>query len=99
MADRETLRAAGFQRLSLESTPVAQPFVDTVGGWRRYADYRVLYEFDYQSTDGVQSLIVRIPINIDSGLDNQSMIVTDAMTRWDSTKAPGLVVRGASSIG
>jgi hypothetical protein len=97
MADRDNLRGAGFLRFTLENTSPSEPFLDTVGGWRKHADYHVLYEFDYQSTDEAQSLITRIPVRIDDGL-NQSMTITDEMTRWDNTKAPAVVVRGAAVV-
>jgi hypothetical protein len=97
MADRDKLRAAGFLRLALVDTPPADPFLDTVGGWRKNVDYRVLYEFDYGSTDGAQGLIARIPVRIDGQL-NESMTITDAMTRWDNTKAPPLAVRGPGAV-
>jgi hypothetical protein len=98
MADRDGLRGAGFLRMALEITPPAEAFLDTIGGWRRYADYRVLYEFDYQDTDGAQGLIARIPVSLDSGL-GESMTITDEMGRWDNLNAPPLVVRGPASVG
>ena len=97
MAQRENLRTVGFLQLSLEDTPPAQPFLDTAGGWRRYADYRALYEFDYTSSDGAASLIARIPVQMNGEL-NQSMTITDEMTRWDNKSAPTLSVRGAATV-
>jgi len=97
MADRENLRSQGFLRVALEITPPAESFPNPVGAWRKFADYRVLYEFDYQSSDGAQGLIARIPVRIDDGL-NQSMTITDGMTRWDNTTAPAVVVRGTAAV-
>jgi hypothetical protein len=97
IANRENLRSGGFLRFALESAPPAEPLPPPVDAWRKYADYRVLYEFDYQDTDGAQGLIARIPVHIDSNL-SQSMTITDEMTRWDNIAAPQLVVRGSAGI-
>jgi hypothetical protein len=98
LAAREELRIQGFLRLALESTPPSEGVPAPIGAWRRYADYRVLYEFDYQDPSDGQSLIGTIPVSIDSGL-RQSMTIVDEMTRWDNLHAPGLSVRGPFAIG
>ncbi len=97
MADREILRLKGFLRMALEATPPADP-VPLINAWRKYADYRVLFEFSYQDTDGAESLIARIPASIDSALSEVTTI-TDEMVRWDNQAAPPLVVRGHSAVG
>jgi hypothetical protein len=98
IADRERLRSVGFLRFSLETASLAESISDPIGAWRKHADYRVLYEFDYETTNSDGGLIARIPVAINSGL-NQSMVVTDDMTRWDNVAAPALVVRGTASVG
>jgi hypothetical protein len=98
MADRESLRSGGFLTLALEAAPPPEPLPVPGGVWRKFADYRVLYEFDYQDSNDAQGLIARIPVNIDSLLA-QSMTITDEMTRWDNIAARALVVRGTTAIG
>ena len=95
LAGRDALSSQGFLKLSMRDAKPAD-HIDTVG-WRRAADYRVLYEFPFQDTDDSQSILVRIPIAIDSGL-NQSTVVTDQMTRWDNLASPGLKARGPLGV-
>lgn len=97
LADRENLRAAGLLRFSLEKTSLSEFLPAPVGAWRASADYRVLYEFDFQDWDDAQGLIASIPVSIDSGLA-QSMTISDEMMRWDNKSAPPLVVRGPRSV-
>jgi hypothetical protein len=102
MADRDSLWVAGFLRLALEAAAPAD-FVPAVPGWRKQADYRVLYEYRYQDTDGAESLIARVPIHSDpevpNSLQRETTVVTDEMLRWDDEAAPALVVRGRFSLG
>jgi hypothetical protein len=105
LAARDTLRAAGVLRLSLEAAQLAE-LQGSINAWRKVADYRVLYEFPYVDTGGAESLIARIPI--DAALDDPSLasevtIVTDEMTRWSNEPtadpaAPPLTARGPFSI-
>ncbi len=95
LAARDTLWSKGFLKLSMRDARPAD-HIDTVG-WRRAADYRVLYEFPFQDTDDAESLLARIPVAINSGL-NQSTLVTDHMIRWDNLAAPPLHVRGPFGI-
>lgn len=107
LADRDKLRANGFLRVGLQAAPPAEP-IPPVNGWRKYAEYQILYEFAYQDTDEADSLIAKIPISIDSGF-GESVTVTDEMTRWDNPRpapppplpgsAPPLVVRGPFGVG
>jgi hypothetical protein len=89
------LRKNGFVRISLKSTPASEQIADV--GWRRNVDYRVLFEFPYRDTEDAESLLARIPIHIDSEY-NESMLITDAMARWDQLLADPLVHRGRSSV-
>jgi hypothetical protein len=91
LANRDNLLSQGFLKVTLKDAKPAQNITDV--GWRRSADYRVLYEFPYQDSEDGDSLISRIPIAIDSSF-NESTLVTDRMTRWDNTSAPALSVRG-----
>lgn len=56
MADRDNLWAQGFLRVTLEAAPPADFVPPPIGAWRAHADYRVLYEFHYQDTDGAEVL-------------------------------------------
>jgi hypothetical protein len=85
------LRTRGFLHIAAENSSLAE-HVASLGFWRRTADYRVLFEFHYQDADGAESLIARIPIDIDSTFKD-STSVTDEMTRWDDVEAPELFVR------
>jgi hypothetical protein len=96
MAKRDQLRKQGFLRLALETTPPADVF-PADGTWRRYAEYSVLYEFDYEDTDGAGGIIARIPVTLE-GEFNEEMFVTDEMMRWDNNGAPPLLVRGPFGI-
>ncbi len=98
MADRDTLWVQGFLRVALETAPPADYVPAPVDAWRKYADYRVLYEYHYTDTDGAESLIARIPVGIDSEFGD-STTVTDEMVRWDNQDAAALVVRGRLSVG
>ena len=97
LGDQPSLWASGFLQLALEDTPLSAPVAAPDGPWRAYADYRVLYEYDYEDDDGADSLIFQIPIAIDSEF-NESMLITDQMTRWDNSGAGPLVVRGPMAV-
>ena len=94
---RDDLAGQGVLRLRLEG--VEQPdFAATLNAWRAAALYRVLYEFPYQDTGGAESLIARVPIELEpeaaAAGPPEEMVVTDELTRWDDDLAPPLVVRG-----
>lgn len=93
---KATLRAAGVLRLAAAETSLAE-FDFTLNAWTKTCDYKVLYEFSFQDTDGAESLIARIPINLNSEFQ-ESTVVTDSMVRWDNQSAPKLVLRGRSKI-
>jgi hypothetical protein len=95
LAGRDSLWSQGFLKIALKEARPAQNIADV--GWRRSADYRVLYEFPYQDTEDSDSLIARIPIDIDSAF-NESTLVTDRMARWDNLSAPALLARGSFGI-
>ncbi len=102
MADHDALRSAGFLHLKLENTLSADQ-VPTLNSWRKQADYRVLYEYRFQNTDGAESLIARIQIDSDpeelDSLQRGTTIVTDQMVRWDDKAAPAFIIRGRFNIG
>ena len=102
MADRANLWNEGFLRIEMATTSPAE-FMAGVNAWRIIADYRLLYEYRYQDTDGAESLIARIPIHADpeerNSLQRETSVVTDEMTRWDEQDAPGLIVHGPFAIG
>lgn len=92
----DDLRARGVLRLALKSVSSSEEVAGT--GWRQIVEFSVLFEFPYSDTEGAESLIARIPIEIDSIFGEQT-IVTDEMARWDNEAAPALVVRGRTRIG
>lgn len=91
-ADSAKLWGAGVLRFSLEASPPAEA-VSSLGAWRKHADYRILYEYAYADSDDTQSLIARIPVAIDSALD-ENMSISDNLARWDDKGAPLLSIRG-----
>lgn len=95
LAGRDTLRNKGFLKVDMKDAKPAQNITDV--GWRRSADYRVLFEFPFQGTDESESLLARIPIGINS-IYNEFTLVTDRMSRWDDVSAPKLAVRGPLGI-
>lgn len=95
--DADTLWGNGFLKLALESAPPPE-LVQPLDAWRKHADYRVLFEYRYSDTGGADSLIAKIPIEIDSVFDEKT-IVTDELARWDDVEAPALVVRGPMTVG
>lgn len=96
LGDRDTLWAAGVLRLGLDGMPPPEE----VGSdsWSVLALYRVLYEYRYQDTDGSESIIARIPVDIDleerDSPSRETTTVTDELVRWDDVAAPPLVLRG-----
>jgi hypothetical protein len=86
------LWSAGFLRLEAEGISPGEN-VSGPNAWRKWADYRVLYEYHYFDTDGAGSLIARIPIDINS-IFGESTVVTDEMVRWDDMAAPALELNG-----
>jgi hypothetical protein len=95
MAGNE-LRAAGFLRVEAAGTSLSESVAAVNDFWRKTADYRVLYEFQYQDNDGAESLLAQIPVDI-IDFFKKPMIVTADMIRWDKVAAPTLVVRGNGS--
>ena len=91
LAQKGQLWTAGVLRLTAEETTLSE-FLSGLNAWRKTADFRTLYEFQYLDMEG-EGLIARIPIHINSDYD-ESTVVTDEMVRWDSTAAPTLTLRG-----
>jgi hypothetical protein len=99
---RDDLARQGVLRLRLES--VEQPdFTGALNAWRTAALYRVLYEFPYQDAGGAESLIARVPIELEPEAPGvappEATVVTDELTRWDDDAAPPLMVRGPFGVG
>lgn len=94
--DKEALMAAGFLRFTTIETSISD-FNPAAGSWTQTTDCKVLYEFRLLDTDGAESLIARIPININSQYQ-ESTVETDKMLRWDNLLAPTLVLRGRLQI-
>jgi hypothetical protein len=84
----------GVLRLDWKASGPTEHDTD-LDAWRKTADYQVLYEHRYEDSDGAESIIARIPIDIDSQY-GESTVVTDEMVRWDGQAAPSLEMRGAA---
>jgi hypothetical protein len=93
---KSTLRGQGFLRLDAIATSLAE-FDAALNQWSKTCDYKVLYEFQFQDTEGAESLIARIPITV-NGEYNESTLVTDHMARWDNQTAPILQLRGRATL-
>jgi hypothetical protein len=102
LADRDGLWADGFLRIGAEGTSPAE-HVSPPDSWRKSTDYKVLYEFHYEDTDGAEGIIARIPIHSDlevrDSLPRETTIVTDEMVRWGDGEAPVLEVTGTARSG
>jgi hypothetical protein len=94
LAATTALRDAGFLRVVAQDVSLAEQPAG-LAAWRETASYRVLYEFQYQDTDGADSVIARIPISVNSGF-NESTVVTDQIVRWDNQGALPLELGGSS---
>jgi hypothetical protein len=92
LAERVNLREGGFLSVSLQNVSASEE-ISSLNAWRKYADYRALYEFHYPDADGAESLINRIHLNMDDHLT----IISDDMVCWDDQFAPTLEVRYGSS--
>jgi hypothetical protein len=106
LADREKLRSVDSDgdgkddlqilRLVLKSIGASEP-IPSDNAWRQSADFSLLAEFPYADADEAQSLIARIPIEINSAF-GETTVVTDETTRWDDESAPALIIRGRRSV-
>lgn len=90
----DVLWMAGFLRLRARETSPAE-HMPTSNAWRKTVDYEVLYEYHYEDADGAESIIARIPIDIDSEYGERTE-VTDEMVRWDNRDALPLTMSGVS---
>jgi hypothetical protein len=104
-AARNELWKAGLLRLIAKDSSV--PERTRMGGifsgraWRKTSDYKVLYEFHYEETEGAESILVRIPIHSDfehyNSVIRETTVVTDEIARWDDEGALTLEVSGSSA--
>lgn len=90
LADRETLRGQGFIKLkNTETSPSEQ--IPSLNAWRKISHFDLLYEFQYQDSDGAESLIHRIPVASDleaaNTPDQETTTVIDSIQRWDNEEA------------
>lgn len=97
LGDRDALRIQGFLQVSLKNTGSSEN-VFAEEAWRQNVEFDVLFEFPYRDSDGAESLIARIPIDM-KGEFNESTVVVDQMARWDQEAAFPLAPRGPLSIG
>jgi hypothetical protein len=98
---RDALRSEGFLRVDGADFSPAEQDTD-VGGWRKTASYRVLYEYRYLDTESADSLIVRIPAHADQEeLDSparETTVVTGGTARWDDEESLLFSARGPGGI-
>jgi hypothetical protein len=87
----DCLRADGFLNITQMNSSSSEQ-VASMASWRKYADFRVLYEFKYPDVDGALSLISQIPISVDGHIT----VVSHNMVRWDNQSAPPLQFHGLS---
>ncbi|NJR48714.1 MAG: hypothetical protein HC780_03310 [Leptolyngbyaceae cyanobacterium CSU_1_3] len=90
-ADKTTLRSQGFLRFGVQSTSPVE-FNPALNAWSGVTDYQVLYEFYSDDSEGAESLIARIAIDVNSAF-GESTAVTDHLVRWDDQAAPLLEIR------
>jgi hypothetical protein len=98
LAAKDELWLEGFLRISVERSSPAEHF-PSLNGWRKSADYRILYEFHNVDNEGAESIIARIPIDINTDTSTDFTLVTDEMMRWDNESTGILVVRGRHTVG
>lgn len=91
-----TLRSQGFLRFALEGTSLTE-FNSSLNAWFKTLDYKALYEFHFEDTDGAESLITRIPVDVNSEY-KESTTVSGNLVRWDNERSPTLVVQGSLII-
>lgn len=90
------LRAAGFLRVEAAGVSAAESVAAVNDFWRKSADYRVLYEFQYEDNDDALGLIAKIPVDF-VDFFKKPMELTDDMARWDAVAAPELTVVGGNT--
>ncbi len=98
-AQEVALRAAGFLKIDQESAAPAE-FIAGLNTWRKAIEYALLFEYSYEDTDGADSLIAHIPVDL--GLDavslpEEGMVLKDHMVRWDTEAAPTLRLTGPAA--
>jgi hypothetical protein len=81
----DCLKADGFLSIILMDSSSSEQ-VASMASWRKYADFKVLYEFTYPDVDGAVSLISQIPISV----DGHTTVVSHNMVRWDNQSASPL---------
>lgn len=96
LAARDALWAAGVLRFALTESSLPE-HLPPVNAWRKTADYRLLYEFQYVDGDDARSLITQIPVAVNSA-HNERLLVTADLARWDNETAPPLTLRGRRTI-
>ena len=76
LAQLEALRVKGLLRLTMKDARPSQQITNV--GWRRAADYRVLYEFAFVDTDEAESLLAGFPSTSTATSTNRP----SSPTRW-----------------
>ncbi|SDL36475.1 hypothetical protein SAMN05660860_00440 [Geoalkalibacter ferrihydriticus] len=98
LAARTELWNAGFLVVKQQDTGLSEQ-VSSLSGWRKTTDFKVLYEYRYRDLDGAESLIARIPIDLDpeepDSPARETTMVRDKIMRWDDQGAEPLSIRGS----
>jgi len=99
MADKELLRTQGFLIFKSEQTATSE-YITSLSAWRKTTQFKFLFEYQYQDSDGALSIITRIPIENDLHVKNSAereiSTVTDAIQRWDDEDTNTLSIVASS---
>jgi hypothetical protein len=97
LAAKDTLFTQSVLKMTALESSAAAEFPEGSGTWRRTADYRVLYEYQFASTDDAHGLIARIEVG-DVG-PGEAMVITRAdFVRWGDDTAADLVLRTGTQV-
>ena len=94
--DRNSLRAGGMLSFSVQETSLPQ-FESTLNGWTQTSDYKILFEYQFEITDGAESLIARVPVGVSNPFLD-STVVTGQLVRWDDLTANSLSLAGRKTL-
>jgi hypothetical protein len=92
---RDLLRQRGFLKLRLADTSLAE--APAGSDWRQTLLLEALFEYQYRDAREAESLIARIPVEMDD--PPGAMVVTGRLARWDELGAPALSIRGPARVG
>lgn len=97
LTSKDDLWRVGVLRLTAVGGPPAER-IESLNAWRRSYDFRLLYEYHNEDSEGAHSLIARIPVHAHTDREEELTVVTDEMVRWDNETAPTLMLRGPLAV-